>query len=40
MAFMRMGVVETPSSLDLFVEAPAHSTGEAQMDPPDPLDDL
>ena len=32
--------VETPSSLDLFVEALAHPTGEAQTDSPDPLDDL
>ena len=32
--------VETPSSLDSFVEAVADLTGEAQANSPDPLDDL
>ena len=32
--------VETPSSLDLFVEVLVHLTGEALADSPDPLDDL
>ena len=32
--------VEAPSSLDSFVEALAHLTGEAQADSPDPLNDL
>ena len=32
--------VETPSSLDSFVEALLHLTGEAKADSPDPLDDL